>query len=80
MRSTAVRAPKIGKTLPRPLAAAPPSALPIPISRAGDEREPWIHARDAAVLALLYGCGLRISEALGLKAQRFRRGAAIPSR
>jgi integrase/recombinase XerC len=27
---------------------------------------PWIHARDAAVLALLYGSGLRISEALGL--------------
>jgi integrase/recombinase XerC len=35
--------------------------------RAGEEREPWILARDAAVLALLYGCGLRISEALGLK-------------
>src|SRR5262249_46243590 len=29
--------------------------------------EPWILARDAAVLALLYGSGLRISEALGLK-------------
>jgi integrase/recombinase XerC len=28
--------------------------------------EPWIAARDAAVLTLLYGCGLRISEALGL--------------
>ena len=36
---------------------------------AGDGREPWIHARDAAVLGLLYGCGLRISEALGLKAR-----------
>ena len=34
--------------------------------RAGEEREPWILARDAAVLALLYGSGLRISEALGL--------------
>ena len=33
----------------------------------GEEREPWIAARDAAVLALLYGSGLRISEALGLK-------------
>src|SRR6185295_7908478 len=30
------------------------------------DREPWILARDAAVLALLYGSGLRISEALGL--------------
>ncbi|MGB6551180.1 MAG: tyrosine-type recombinase/integrase, partial [Xanthobacteraceae bacterium] len=30
-----------------------------------------IHARDAAVLGLLYGCGLRISEALGLKRATF---------
>jgi integrase/recombinase XerC len=35
--------------------------------RAGEERETWVLARDAAVLALLYGSGLRISEALGLK-------------
>ena len=35
--------------------------------RAGEEREPWIFARDAAVLALLYGSGLRIAEALSLK-------------
>jgi len=35
-------------------------------------REPWIAARDAAVLTLLYGCGLRISEALGLT------GAVLP--
>jgi integrase/recombinase XerC len=34
--------------------------------RADEDAEPWIHARDAAVLALLYGSGLRISEALGL--------------
>src|SRR5262249_30408905 len=36
-------------------------------TRAGEERAPWILARDAAVLALLYGAGLRISEALSLK-------------
>ncbi|MGL5446746.1 MAG: tyrosine-type recombinase/integrase, partial [Rhabdaerophilum sp.] len=35
--------------------------------RAGEDREPWIIARDAAVFALLYGAGLRISEALSLK-------------
>ncbi len=38
---------------------------------AGDEREPWNATRDAAVLALLYGSGLRISEALGLKCTDF---------
>jgi len=63
----AVRAPKIGRTLPRPLAVAAAKGIADPDSAAGDGREPWIHARDAAVLALLYGCGLRISEALGLK-------------
>ena len=35
--------------------------------RAGETRETWILVRDAAVMALLYGSGLRISEALGLK-------------
>jgi integrase/recombinase XerC len=63
----AVRAPKIGKTLPRPLAVAAARSMADPDIAAGDGREPWIHARDSAVLGLLYGCGLRISEALGLK-------------
>jgi integrase/recombinase XerC len=62
----AVRAPKIPKTLPRPLTAASAKRLTDTDLRAGDEREPWVLARDAAVLALLYGSGLRISEALGL--------------
>jgi len=63
----AVRAPKIGKTLPRPLGTDAAKSMADPDIAAGDGREPWIHARDAAVLALLYGCGLRISEALGLR-------------
>jgi integrase/recombinase XerC len=63
----AVRTPKIPKTLPRPLAGAAARRMTDPDLAAGDAREPWIHARDAAVLALLYGCGLRISEALGLR-------------
>jgi integrase/recombinase XerC len=63
----AVRAPKIGKTLPRPLPVDAARQIAGPDIAAGDGREPWIHARDAAVLGLLYGCGLRISEALGLK-------------
>ena len=73
----AVRAPKIGKTLPRPLAADAARRMADPTSAAGDGREPWIHARDAAVLALLYGCGLRISEALGLKRGEFGTGDAL---
>jgi integrase/recombinase XerC len=66
---TAVRAPKVPKTLPKPLAV--PSAKRIADTglRAGEDREPWIFARDAAVLALLYGSGLRIAEALSLKRQ-----------
>ena len=61
-----VRGPKIPKTLPRPIAATAARALSHVDTRAGEERPAWVLARDAAVLALLYGCGLRISEALGL--------------
>jgi integrase/recombinase XerC len=69
---TAVRGPKIGKTLPRPLPAASAKRLADP-GLADADAEPWIQARDAAVLALLYGSGLRISEALGLTGADFRR-------
>jgi integrase/recombinase XerC len=62
----AVRAPKLGKTLPRPLPVGAATRIAEPGLAAGDARAPWIAARDAAVLALLYGSGLRISEALGL--------------
>src|SRR5215510_9403414 len=62
----AVRAPKIAKTLPKPLAVAAARQVTDADLRAGEERETWVLMRDAAVLALLYGSGLRISEALGL--------------
>src|SRR5207253_5419420 len=67
----AVRSPKIPRTLPKPLEVAAAKRLTETDLRAGEEREPWILARDAAVLALLYGSGLRISEALGLKRKDF---------
>ena len=71
---SAIRAPKVGKTLPKPLAIAAAKRLADADERAGEDREPWIWARDAAVMALLYGSGLRISEALGLK----RRDVPLP--
>jgi integrase/recombinase XerC len=63
----AVRAPKLSRTLPKPLPASAAKQMTETELRAGEERAPWILARDAAVLALLYGAGLRVSEALGLK-------------
>src|SRR5690606_30755141 len=62
----AVRTPKIQRSLPKPLSAKSARAVADPASRAGEERQPWVLARDAAVLALLYGSRLRISEALGI--------------
>lgn len=63
----AIRTPKVAKTLPRPLSASSAKAVTDKEIRADESRKPWILARDAAVLSLLYGAGLRISEALGLK-------------
>src|SRR6266540_3873071 len=64
---SAVRTPKLAKALPKPLAIPAAKRITDTDLRAGEPREPWILARDAAVLALLYGSGLRISEALALK-------------
>ena len=58
------RAPKSPQRLPRPIAAD--AAASIIEHAALDNEEPWIAARDAALLTLLWGAGLRLSEALGL--------------
>jgi integrase/recombinase XerC len=71
---SAIRAPKVGKTLPKPLPMDAAKRLTDADERAGETRETWILMRDAAVMALLYGSGLRISEALSLK----RRDAPRP--
>jgi len=68
----AVRTPKLPKTLPKPLAVSAARQIINTGLREGEAREPWIIARDAAVLALLYGSGLRLSEALGLKRNNVR--------
>ena len=58
------RAPRHQRPLPRPLDENAARIVTECIS--DDKTDAWITARDAAVVTLLYGCGLRISEALGL--------------
>ena len=60
-----IKSPKIPKSLPRPVAADDALAL---LAAAGETaKTKWEGARDQALLLLLYGCGLRISEALSLR-------------
>lgn len=59
----AVSSPKLKKRLPRPLSQ---DAAKRTIEDVGDFADDWVADRDIAVLTLLYGCGLRISEALSL--------------
>lgn len=72
----AVRTPKLARSLPKPLSITGARDLAEVDSQAGEIRPTWVLARDAAVLALLYGSGLRISEALALK----RREAPVGGR
>jgi integrase/recombinase XerC len=59
-----VRTPRIRRGLPRPLSESDAARA---IEVAGEHGIEWIAARDTALLTLLYGTGLRISEALSLK-------------
>lgn len=61
----AMRAPKAPRSLPKPLSAS--DAQHVTSGKGQMADEPWIAARNAAVLVLLYGAGLRIGEALSLK-------------
>lgn len=60
----ATRAPKFKKPLPRPIARV--AAKDVIDTVQMQSAVGWIAARDVAVVTLLYGCGLRISEALSL--------------
>ena len=60
-----VRAPKFRARLPRPISEDTAKSILETVQR--KSREPWVSARDLAVVTLLYGCGLRISEALALR-------------
>jgi integrase/recombinase XerC len=69
------RAPRRPKTLPRP--AAPDEAIALAEDAGASASEPWIGARDLAILLLLYGSGLRVSEALSLTARDLPIGEAF---
>ncbi len=61
-----VRAPKVGKPLPKALSVDQSVQL---ASFASDSNDPWLEARDAAMVELLYGGGLRVGELTGLDVQ-----------
>jgi len=61
-----MRSPKHGRRLPRPLSVDGAKALITAVGE-NDARD-WVAARDVAIMMLLYGCGLRRSEALDLDA------------
>ena len=65
-----LKGPRVKKGIPRPI--APHEAVALAETVSEDAREPWIGARDWAVLLLLYGAGLRIGEAVALT------GAVLP--
>jgi len=71
-----VSLPKLPHSVPKPLTAPKATALVDGADIASPDAPEWILARDTAVLALLYGSGLRISEALSLK----RRDAPVKGR
>jgi len=60
----AVRGPRVPRSVPKALTVDEAMDALESVGELSDE--PWVAARDAAVLALLYGCGLRVGEALGL--------------
>ncbi|MBW4984693.1 tyrosine recombinase XerC [Mameliella sp. CS4] len=69
------RAPKFQKKLPRPLTEDAARAMIDTVEM--QSTDSWQGARDAAVVTLLYGCGLRISEALGLKGRDLPLGSTL---
>jgi integrase/recombinase XerC len=65
----AIRTPKLPHGIPKPLSVDDAEALADELDRDVESTRAWVKARDAAIFLLLYGSGLRISEALGLDAR-----------
>ncbi|MCP4329499.1 MAG: tyrosine recombinase XerC [Alphaproteobacteria bacterium] len=60
-----IRAPRIRRSVPKPLSVGDAEDSVVAIGDLSDT--PWIAKRDVALLTLLYGCGLRLGEALSLR-------------
>ena len=71
----AVRGPRVKRGLPRPV--SPDEAIGLADDIADSAREPWIGARDFALLLLLYGAGLRIGEVLSLDGGALQAGEVL---
>ena len=69
------RGPRVKRGVPRPI--SPAEAVALATDVADDAGEPWIGARDWAILLLLYGAGLRIGEAVALPGAILPLGATI---
>lgn len=70
----AVRTPRVARSLPRPLSESDAARA---LEEAGVQDVEWLGARDTALLTLLYGAGLRISEALSLRRRDVPLGASL---
>ncbi|MDE2596860.1 MAG: tyrosine recombinase XerC [Sphingomonadales bacterium] len=70
-----MRGPRIKKGIPRPV--TPDDAVNLAAAVDEDAAEPWIGARDRAVLLLLYGAGMRIAEALSLTSDALPLGETL---
>jgi integrase/recombinase XerC len=70
-----VRSPRLPRSLPKPLSETDALSALDSIARLSDE--PWLAARDVALLSLLYGAGLRIGEALALTRAEAPRGETM---
>lgn len=70
-----IRNPKLPQSVPKPL--SPADAMAVLDNAGAWQDEPWLAKRNLALFTLLYGCGLRISEALDLNANQHPTGDSM---
>ena len=70
-----LKGPKTKKPLPKPLSAK--ASLDLVAAAEAQTKQPWVAARDTAIILLMYGAGLRISETLSLKASDLPLGESL---